>query len=73
MRAVVRRIAVVLVIGGVAALCVSSSMLSTIVGGLTVAFVLIDMSTQAPRPERAARRSMDLTPQKITIDLDRRG
>ncbi len=67
---IARRGAVVLAIGMVCVICLSSSLVSAVVGALTVLSVMIDVTTHARVEDHA--RSLDATPHKITVDLRRR-
>ena len=70
-RLVLQRVGLVMAIGALVILCLSSAMLAAVVGVMTAAIVAVDMLALAPR--RAARLRLDHhTPDKLSVDLSRR-
>lgn len=68
MRRILERIGLVVAIGGVAMLCMSSTLLAAIVGAMTAAIVAIDMLAIAPRSPPEQRSE----PDRLSVDLTRR-
>lgn len=72
MRRILQRVGLVIAIGGIAILCISSATLAAIVGIMIAVLVAIDMIAFArlapPRPDRAR----DDDPRTLNVDLSRR-
>ena len=71
-----RRTGLAVLVGLIAMICLSSSLLAAIVGGVTVVVVAIDMLAQSRRELGPASpdpwEARELTPEAFTVDLRRR-
>ena len=70
-RLIAQRIALVALVGVVAVVFLSSSLVAGVIAGVTIAAVLIDTIAFA-RLTTVERVDPDSTPHKITVDLSRR-
>jgi hypothetical protein len=74
MRLLLQRVALVLAVAAVAVLCLSSAYLAGAIGLLTAAVVAVDMIAFAKPHRRHPTEPplADPTPEKISVDLNRR-
>ena len=63
--------ALVVIVGGIAAVCMSSAILAAVIGILTAALVAIDMLAFS-RPPAHEPVTREPTPDKLNVDLSRR-
>ncbi|HEU0030198.1 MAG TPA: hypothetical protein VFQ53_06190 [Kofleriaceae bacterium] len=66
------RLVLAIVVGGVAIVGLSQSLFAAVVAGVTLAFVVFDISARRPAPPTQIDRDPTPTPNRLVIDLHRR-